>query len=1003
MKLKTILFFTTLLFSVMSFGQIIIKGSVTDSKKEPLIGVNVVLKSTNKSTVSDMNGNYSISVPNKQSEIEFSYIGFNSKLVKVGDKTTINILLESSENKLDEIVVVGFAAIKKSDLTSSIATVKGKELKTMTVGNASESLQGKAAGIQVVNSGGPGAVPKVFIRGISTINLSTDPLYVVDGIPMGNNINFLNTNEIESMEVLKDASASAIYGSRASNGVILITTTRGKSGAMKFNFDSSYGMQIMNNPYNMANAEEYATIFNTAATQSGFPAEFGDPTNYRGKSTDWWNAGIKQKSAVNNISFGLQGGTESHKYAVSLNFYKQDSFYETGGWEKFTSRISSDYKISDKVSAGYSLNPRYESWGNPGNWADLNRIDPITPIYKPADQLTGTENEYSIYARSPTYVWNPIASIKRFNSKNKQYSLFSNGYIQVNPFKGFVIRSQGSYELNSTISDNFNPNFIIDVAHESLLINAISRSTNLTRSWSIQNTATYSNIFAEKHNVSLMIGNTAEEYNGANLYGSISKLPNNSEQLRELNAGTLNPQTFGSSYTNSIVSYLSRLTYNFDNKYYLTATYRRDGSSKFLANNKWADFPSASFAWKASNESFLSKYSDILNDLKIRVGWGKVGNQNLPASVYLSKLGQSFYTFGDMVVNTTYPSAVPNKDIKWETVEDINTGVDFGLFKNKISGTIEYYSKTTENMLFQKSYPNYSGYPNDARIWSNVGSMRTNGVEFSLSYKNKIGDFNYGANLNFTKFNVKMTKLSVDGEQLFGYGEQTLTVENEEPGYFYGYKADGIFQNKVQLNAHTNDRGDILQPYAKEGDVRFLDVNKDGVLNADDRTKIGSPWAKYTLGLNLNCSYKRFDFIANIYSSIGNDIVNQNKNELYNASTRTNKISGLSDLAWHGEGTSSTIPRLSQTDNNQNFSKFSSYYVEDGSFVRLKNVQLGYTIENKLGFDKIRCSLSGQNLLTLTKYSGVEPEVGGDVLGFGFGGWNYPVQKTVLFGINVTF
>ncbi|SEA93341.1 TonB-linked outer membrane protein, SusC/RagA family [Flavobacterium gillisiae] len=1003
MKLKTIWFVTTLLFSVMAIGQITVKGKVSDSKKEPLVGVNVILKGTTIGSITDINGNYSLNVPNKQAEIEFSYIGFNTKLVKVEANTIINVVLESSDNNLDEIVVIGFASVKKSDLTSSIATVKGKELKTMTVGNAAESLQGKAAGIQVVNSGGPGSVPKVLIRGISTINLSTDPLYVIDGIPMGTNINFLNTNEIESMEILKDASASAIYGSRASNGVILITTKRGKKGETTFNFDTSYGIQFMKNPYHMADAEEYATIFNTAAVASGLPAEFGDPASYRGKSTDWWNAGIRERAAVRNISFGLQGGTEKHTFAVSLNYYKQDSFYEKGGWEKFTSRISSDYKFSKKISAGYSLNPRYESYGNPGNWADFDRIDPITPIYKPADQLTGDENEFSIYARSPSYVWNPVALVKRFKSKTKNYALATNGYIQITPVKGLIIRSQGSFELNSNISDNFNPDFIIDVAHESQLINSLSRSTNLTRSWSIQNTATYMKTLGEKHDFSLMVGNTAEEYNGANLYGSIQALPNNNDNLQELNAGTLNPKTYGTSYTNSIMSYLSRLTYNFDSKYYLTATYRRDGSSKFLANNKWASFPSASFAWRASNEKFMSDVSDVLSDLKFRVGWGKVGNQNLPASVYLSKLGQNFYTFGDQVVNTTYPSAVPNKDIKWETVEDINAGVDFGLFSNKLSGTIEAYRKTTENMLFQKSYPNYSGYPNDARIWSNVGSMRSQGLEFSLSYKNNVGDFNYGANLNFTNTNVKMIKLSAANEQLFGFGEKTLTVENDEPGYFYGYKADGLFQNQFELNSHTNNVGVFLQPNAKVGDVRFTDVNGDGILNADDRTKIGSPWAKYTVGLNLNASYKRFDFLANIYSSIGNDLVNQNKNELYNALSRNNKISGLSDLAWHGEGTSTSIPRLSQTDNNQNFSKFSSYYVEDGSFVRLKNIQFGYTINNKMGFDKIRCSLSGQNLLTLTKYSGVEPEVGGDVLGFGFGGWNYPVQKTILFGLNVTF
>lgn len=1003
MKQKTIWIVAALLFSVITMGQITVKGKVQDIKKVPVAGANVVLKGSNVNTVTDFDGNYSITVPNKQSEIEISFIGFTSKSILVGNNTIINVTLEDSQNELDEIVVIGFASVKKSDVTSSIATVKGKELKSMTVGNVNESLQGKVAGVQVVAGGGPGGYPKVLIRGISTINLSTDPLYVVDGVPVGTNANFLNPNEIESMEILKDASASAIYGSRASNGVIMITTKRGKAGETKFNFDVSTGSQLMENPYHMADAEEYANIFNTANSAAGFPQPYADPTIYKGNSTDWWNAGIRKLAAITNMSFGFQGGNEKNTFAVSLNYYKQDSFYEKGGWEKLGLRVASDYKFSNKFSAGYVLNPRYESYGNPGNWADFVRIDPITPIYKPADQLTGEENEFSIYARSPTFIYNPVAAVKRFISSNKNYALASTAYVQYSPIKDLIIRSQGSYELNSSISNNFYPDFIVDVAFESQLVNSIAKYTNLTQNWSLQNTITYLKTFNEKHNLSFMVGNTLEENNGSDLYGSIQKLPNNSEILRELRAGTLNPQTNGSSYTNSIMSYLSRLSYNLDGKYYLTATYRRDGSSKFLENNKWASFPSASLAWVASKEDFMSQYSDVLSNLKFRVGWGKVGNQNLPASVYLSKLGQGFYTFNGTVVNTSYPSAVPNRDIKWETVEDINSGVDFGFFQNKLSGSLEFYTKTTNDMLFQKAYPVYSGFPNNARIWSNVGSMTTDGVDFSLAYNNKIQSFTYGANVNFTTSNVRMSKLSIEGEQLFGYGEQTLTVEDDEPGYFYGFVADGLFQNKVELNSHTNERGDMLQPLAKEGDIRFVDVNGDGVLDAKDRTKIGSPWAKYTVGLNLNCSYKGFDFLANIYSSIGNDIVNNNKNEIYNGVSGSNKISGLEDVAWHGEGTSTTVPRLSVADNNQNFSRFSSYYVEDGSFVRLKNIQLGYTFEDKLGFNKIRCSVSGQNLVTLTKYTGVEPEVGGDVLGFGFGGWNYPIQETILFGINLTF
>lgn len=1003
MKQKTVWIISSFLFSFIAIGQVNLKGKVVDIKKDPVVGANIVLKDSKISTMTDFDGNYSIVVPSVQSQIVISYIGFEDKLITVGDRKIINITLEESSKKLDEVVVIGFASVKKSDVTSSIASVKGKDLKTMTVGNVNESLQGKVSGIQVVSAGGPGGYPKVLIRGISTINLNTDPLYVVDGVPVGTNVNFLNPNEIESMEVLKDASASAIYGSRASNGVIMITTKRGKSGETKFTYDLSTGSQLMDIPFKMADAEEYASIFNTANSAAGFPDLYADPTVYRGKSTDWWNAGIKKLSAMTNMSLGFQGGSEKNTFAVSLNYYKQESFYEKGGWNKIGLRIASDHKFTNKFSAGYVINPRYESYGNPSNWADFVRIDPITPIYKPADQLTGEENEFSIYARSPTFIYNPVAAVKRFISSNKNYALASTGYLQFSPIKDLIIRSQGSYELNSNISNNFYPDFIIDPAFESQLINSISRYVSLTHNWTMQNTMTYLKNFNEKHKFSFMVGNTIEESNGSDLSGSIQKLPNNSEILRELIAGTLNPQTSGNSYTNSIVSYLSRLSYNYDGRVYLTATYRRDGSSKFLDNNKWASFPSASVAWVVSKENFMSKYSSVLSNLKFRLGWGRVGNQNLPSSVYLSKLGQEYYTFGGTVVNTTYPSAVPNRDIKWETVEDLNSGIDFAFFQNKLTGSFEFYTKTTNDMLFQKAYPVYSGFPNNSRIWSNVGSMTTDGIDFSLGYTNKIQSFTYGANLNFTKSNVRMSKLSSDNEQLFGNGEQTLTVQNDEPGYFYGFVADGLFQNKVELNSHTNDSGDLLQPLAKEGDVRFVDVSGDGVLDANDRTKIGSPWAKYTVGLNLNCAYKGFDFLANIYSSIGNDIVNTTKNEIYNAVSASNKISGLADIAWRGEGTSTSVPRLSVADNNQNFSRFSSYYVEDGSFVRLKNIQLGYTFENKFGFNKIRCSVSGQNLLTLTKYTGVDPEVGGDVLGFGFGGWNYPVQQTILLGINLSF
>lgn len=1003
MKYRFIWLFIAVLCSAATFAQVTVKGTVKDKGNVPIPGVNLLVKGTTTSTATDFDGNFTISVPNKNAQIEFSFIGFANKTVTVGEQTVLNVNLEESSQVLDEIVVVGYAAVKKSDVTSSISSIKGKELQTMTVGNVAESLQGKVAGVQVTGQGGPGAQPRVLIRGISTVNLSTDPLYVVDGIPMGTSINFLSNNEIESMEVLKDASASAIYGSRASNGVILITTKKGKAGKTRFNFDMSSGIQMMSNPYNMANAEGYATIMNKAYNNSGYADYLPNPSQYKGKTTDWWKAGIKSGAPVTNASLGISGGSDKHTYAISLNYYNSESIYEVGGWERITMRINNDFKFSDKFSAGITLNPRYETYGSPGNWADFDKIDPITPIYKPADQLTGLENEYSIYARSPSYVWNPVASVKRYDDYTDQYNLNTNGYLQYQPIKGLVIRTQASIEVGDKTQSIFRPDFIIDAAHEKAEINSVERKNTTNVDWTWQNTITYTKTFAEKHNASLMVGNTMEEYNGNDVWGYGEGVPNNTDAMREVNAATKNRNSGGNKWSSSLMSYISRFSYNYDSRYYFTGTFRRDGSSKFMTNNKWANFPSASVSWRILNEGFMESAKDVLSDLRFRAGWGKVGNQGLPTAVYQSNIGQGFYPIGDVVTDTSFPSSMANKDIKWETVEDISFGLDFGLWKNKLSGSLEYYQKKTNDMLFLKQFPTYSGFPGYSTIWTNVGSMQSSGIDLLLSYKDKKGDFTYGVDVTFTTVNVEMLSLSSEGERLYGSGNRTLTVKGEEPGYFYGYVADGLFQNQTQLNSHTDEHGTKLQPYAQVGDVRFKDVNGDGKIDDKDRTKIGSPWADYNVGLNLNFAYKQFDLVANFYSSIGNEIVNTNISDLYNGASLTNKVSGLDQMAWHGEGTSNSVPRLSKDDNNENFTKFSSLYVEDGSFVRMKNLQVGFSFYNKFGLDKLRISLSGQNLWTWTKYTGVDPEVAGGVLGSGFGGWNYPVQPTILMGLNVAF
>ena len=1004
MKYRFIWLCITVLCSTATFGQITVKGTVRDKDALPIPGANVAVKGTGTAVSTDFDGKYAIVIPNKNAQLQFSFMGFTTNTITVGDKLVIDVVLEQGGQSLEEVVVVGYATVKKKDVTSSIASVKGKELQTMTVSNVTESLQGKVAGVQITGAGGPGAQPRVLIRGISTVNLSTDPLYVVDGIPMGTSINFLSNNEIESMDVLKDASASAIYGSRASNGVILITTKKGKSGKPKFNVDWSNGYQVMTNPYIMANAESYADIMNKANTNSGYSEYLPDAAQYRGKTTDWWGAGVTKTTPVTNASIGVAGGSEKNTYAASLNYFNSESFLGVGGFERITIRLANDFKFSDKVGMGITLNPRYETYGSPGNWADFVRIDPITPIYKPADQLNGTENEYSIYARSPSFVYNPVAAVARYDDFTDQYNLNTNAYLQYEPIKGLVFRTQGSIEFGNTVTSKFIPDFIIDPAFEKAEINSIERRSRTNFDWTWQTTATYSKTIAEKHKTSLMVGATMEEYNGNDVRGYGEGLPNNSESVRELNAATKNYKSEGNSYSDAIQSFLSRLSYSYDSKYYLTATFRRDGSSKFLDNNKWANFPSASASWRISNEGFMENTKSVINNLSLRAGWGRVGNQSLPSNVFQSNIGQGFAPDGgSSFITTSFPSSLANKNIKWETVEDINFGLDFSLLQNKLSGSLEYYEKKTIDMLFRKQFPTYAGFPDDSRIWTNVGSMKSNGIDLFLSYKNKKGDFSYGADFTFTTVNIKMVSLATEGEKLFASNSRTVTEAGQEPGYYYGFIADGLFQNLTELNSHTNENGTKLQPYAQAGDIRFKDINGDGTLDDKDRTKLGSPWADFTMGFNLNFAYKNFDLIANFYASIGNELVNQNISELYNGASLINKVANLDQVAWNGEGTSNYIPRLSRDDNNLNFVNFSSFYIEDGSFMRMKNIQLGYTFLNQFGLDKLRLSLSGQNLWTVTNYTGVDPEVGGGVLGSGFGGWNYPVQPTVLFGLNVAF
>lgn len=948
---KQILLLCLALTSLCSYAQTItVKGVVTSaSDKEPMIGATVQVKGTGTGTITSIDGDYSLNDVAKDAVLVFSSIGYETQEIKVNGQTVINVVLKDASELLDEVVVIGYGAVKKSDLTSSISTVKGKEITETVTGNAMDALQGKINGVQVTSGGGPGAQPKVLIRGVTTVN-GTDPLYVVDGMPVGTNINFLNSNDIESMEVLKDASAAAIYGTRASNGVILITTKKGMAGKTNISFNASAGFQTLSKP-KMANAAEYKEVFNTRYTNDGGTSIWNDTgatTNPGG--TDWWDEVINKTALVQNYSLNISGGSDKLVYNLSMGYYRNNSQYDYGYWDKINARLNTEYTFNKYVKMGFDIAPRVESWDDtPDLFSAAMSMDPTTPIFKPEDQWV--DNEFNNYQRSyNNQEWNPAGSLARQNSHSREMGTIVNTYLQINPIQKLTLRTQFGANAHFRRTDKFTPEFYIDALEQSTLSN-VSREMQEWLDWNWTNTATYITTFAEKHNINVMGGFTAERFAEFQSKASRDDVPNNMDQMQEVNAGTQNQKSEGKTAYSTLVSYLGRVMYNYDNRYYLTASIRADGSSRFPKGNKYAIFPSVSASWRIISESFMQDQK-IFSNLKLRGGWGRVGNQNIDNDATLTLLGQSDYVFGTAPgrVSGTMVSGVGNNLLKWETVEDWNVGVDMSFLDSRLDMTFEYFQKKSSDMLYQKQNIFAIGYPDwNSTVWMNIGSMKASGWELSLNWHDKVADFRYNVGLNLSAVKNKAVKFSGDGPIQTGGFNSDQIIRNEDGGLisrFYGYVADGIFQNWDEVYAHTNENGKLVQSNAQPGDIRFKDLNHDGVLDENDKTWIGNPYPDLMVGLNLGFSYKNIDFTANFYGTFGNDIFNKTKG-LYSGVSGQNVWAGTLQKAWHGEGTSNDIPRLSYNDLNQNYTRVSSFFVEDGSYMRCKLLQVGYTLPKK--------------------------------------------------------
>lgn len=1024
-----------------------VTGKVTGQDGEPLIGVNVVVKGTTNGAITNIDGKYILENVPENAVLEFSYIGYTQQSVSAGTKSNLDITLSEDTQKLDEVVVVGYGSFKKRDLTGAISQVKGDEIANLPLRSAADALQGKAAGVTITaSSGSPGSMGNVRIRGVGTIN-NNNPLYVVDGLPQ-DDIGWLNARDIESIEVLKDASAQAIYGARAANGVILVSTKRGASGETyrsNIEFDMSIGFQDTPKRYDVLDAEGFMEYKNRAYTAAGktliddfsTPEKRGQILSFLEKNggregTDWWAETTRKPSeAMNqNYNLALSGGLNKLRYRSSFGYMNQKGILKGSDYERLTGRLNLDSEVTKWLTMSANVNVIYESRRN----LDENNsytatvfstitADPITPVYR--DNLTdipdflqsrimgGYEptNPWSrytgvIYSNKP----NTVSQVDRM-AENVWHGIATksnvSGEFKLFPFLTF--KSSIALDLNRNQSDGFTPKYWLD-GDEYSTYATVSRGVSSTDYWVFDNYLTYNQKF-NKHTINVMAGTSAEkkryEYTGASKQGMVNNDP--SQQI--INAGTLNPGASGYVVTNSLNSYFGRVFYSFDNRYMITANIRWDGSSRFVSGNRWGVFPSVSAGWNFSEEAFMKQF-EWLSQGKLRAGWGEIGNQTIGDGAYLNTFGNGgYYLFGNPYITTLTGgrTQVGNPDLKWETTRQLDLGVDLAFFNSSLRASFDYFNRETRDMLVQVPVPTSLGFPNTP--WMNAGSVNNKGVEVTIGYNGKVGkDFKYSIDGNISTYRNEVKSLgtgkNIPGKGIsLGYFTYTMTEPGKPIGYFYGYKTDGVFQTQGEIDNYKNN-GQVVMPGAKPGDLKFQDLNGDGKLNDEDRTMIGNPHPDFTFGLTLGAEYKGFDFSAFFQGSIGNDLLNILKYDIYSGTGWYNAPKDILTTFWSGPGSTNKNFAI-DADSRMNL-EVSDWYVENGSYVRLKNLQVGYTLPaaltKKITLSNLRVFIAAQNLFTITSYSGLDPEIGelydnpqykGCDMGF------YPQARTFMIGLSM--
>ncbi|AXY73278.1 TonB-dependent receptor [Paraflavitalea soli] len=1032
MKMKVVLLSLAVLFQTLLIGQVYaqtipVTGTVTSKiTGSPVSGATITVKGTTTATTADQQGRFSITVPRAGSILVISHIAMTPQEITVRDGAAVTITLEEKSGSMDEVIVVGYGTQRKGAVTTAISSIKAGDLDNMPVQRIEQSLQGRVSGLTITSSSGqPGAGSTVRIRGTTTIG-NSDPLYIVDGIQIGGGIEYLNQNDIESIDVLKDAASAAIYGARAANGVIIVTTKKGKSGKIAVHYNGYLGTQKAWRKLDLLDATQYATLLNEAYVANGQNPRFANPEQL-GKGTDWQSHVFDDAAPIQNHDLSLSGGSEKSTYYASFGYLDQKGIVTPSNsyFKRFTARFNSTHKITNTISFGSNIGyTRISSIGvgTNGEWGTpLNRainMDPITPFIVTDPALANSSpysdhpvvrdehgNPYGISNIVTSEILNPVAAVKVAQGNNWSDKIVANVFGEIEPIKGLKLRSSIGTDLAFWGNESFSPLNYLNTINQ-VTLNGYTRESNRGVFWLWENQLSYHRAIG-KHDVTAMVGTTAQKNNGKTQGGTKRGIPVN--DIKDASLAFPVPQTnqffWGGEYQESLSSLYGRVIYSYDDKYLFTGIVRRDGSSKFGPNNKYGVFPSVSVGWIASHEDFFPA-TDVVSFLKVRGSYGITGNDRIGDFRYLSTVGGGRnYTMGltPVLINGVSPNAISNPDLKWEETSQFNIGFDAVLFRN-FSVTFDVYNKKTKGMLLGIAVPGYAG--NSGPI-GNIANMENRGVELELSYGNKIGDVNFKVSGNVSYLKNEVTYLGADKKFLEGqkFGpqgvEMTRTSVGNAIGSFYGFRTNGLFQTADEVLNYRNKDGGLMQPNAQPGDIRFVDNNNDGKIDNDDRTIIGDPTPDVSFGFTAEAAWKGFDLLVFGQGVAGNDVFQALRRfDLPTANWTTEALS-----RWTGAGTSNKFPRLVFNDPNQNFSRSSDFYLQQGSYFRIKVLQIGYTlpesITKRAGLSKLRVYLTGNNLFTFTKYNGFDPEIGGDSYGIDRG--IYPQPRALMAGINIGF